>query len=116
MKVIVTIPAYNEAKSISQVVKSIPKKIKGIGSVKVLVWNDGSDDQTAQLAKKAGADYVFSNKRNLGLAKTFDLATKKAIELGADIVVNTDADNQYDQNQIFNLWNIPHKTYIIKIQ
>ena len=100
MILFVTIPAYNEAKTITEVIKSIPKKIKGIKTVKILVWSDGSTDQTVALAKKAGADFVFASKRNLGLAKTFDLATKKAVELGANIVVNTDADNQYDQKQI----------------
>ena len=100
MILFVTIPAYNEAKTVTNVIKSIPKKIKGIKTIKILVWSDGSIDQTVNLAKKAGADFVFSSKHNLGLAKTFDLVTKKAVELGADIVVNTDADNQYDQKQI----------------
>jgi len=100
MKLIVTIPAYNEAATIAQVIKSIPRKLLGITSVKVLVWSDGSIDDTVAKAKTAGADYVFANKKNLGLARTFDLATKKAVELGADIVVNTDADNQYDQSEI----------------
>lgn len=100
MNLFITIPAYNEAKTITQVINSIPKKIKGIKAIKILVWSDGSTDQTVNIAKKAGADFVFASKRNLGLAKTFDLATKKAVELGADIIVNTDADNQYDQKQI----------------
>lgn len=100
MKLFITIPAYNEAKTITEVIKSIPKKIKGIKTIRILVWSDGSTDQTVAIAKRAGADFVFANKRNLGLAKTFDLATKKAVELGADLIVNTDADNQYDQQQI----------------
>lgn len=100
MKLFITIPAYNEDKTITEVIKSIPKKIKGIKSIKILVWSDGSTDQTVTIAKKAGADFVFASKRNLGLAKTFYLATKKAVELGADLIVNTDADNQYDQKQI----------------
>lgn len=100
MKLFVIIPAYNEAKTIVQVIKSIPKKITGIKSIKILVWSDGGTDQTVALAKQAGADYVFESKRNLGLAKTFNLASKKAVELGADIIVNTDGDNQYNQKQI----------------
>lgn len=100
MKLIVTIPAYNEEETIADVIKSIPRKIKGIKKVEVLVWSDGSTDETVKLAKKAKADHVFQSKRNLGLARTFDLATTKAVELGADIIVNTDADNQYDQNEI----------------
>lgn len=100
MKLFVTIPAYNEAASIAAVIKSVPRKIPGISSVKVVVWSDGSTDKTVEVSKIAGADYVFSNKKNLGLARTFDLATAKAVRLGADIVVNTDADNQYDQSEI----------------
>ncbi|MEA2056828.1 MAG: glycosyltransferase family 2 protein, partial [Patescibacteria group bacterium] len=103
MHLIVTIPAYNEEQHIGVVIQSVPRKIKGVKQVEVLVWNDGSEDQTVNRAKKAGADYVFSNKKNLGLAKTFDKATKKAVELGADIVVNTDADHQYVQAEISQL-------------
>jgi len=99
----VTIPAYNEEKTLPDVIKSIPGKIKGIRKVKIIVWSDGSTDKTASVAKKSGADYVFESKKNLGLAKTFDLITQKAVELGADIVVNTDADNQYDQREIAKL-------------
>lgn len=100
MYLIVTIPAFNEEATIDKVIKSIPKRIPGIKKVKVLVWDDGSTDKTAQIAKKAGADFIFFSKKNLGLARTFDLATTKAVELGADIIVNTDADNQYDQAEI----------------
>ena len=100
MKLIVTIPAYNEAETLPKVIKSVPKKIKGIDEIEVLVWDDGSSDNTFQVARKAGANYVFQNKKNLGLAKTFNLATKKAVELGADVVVITDADNQYEQKEI----------------
>lgn len=100
MKLFVIIPAYNEAKTISKVIQSIPKKIKGIKTIRTLVWSDGSSDQTVAIAKQAGADFIFESKRNLGLAKTFNLASKKAVELGADIVVNTDGDNQYDQQEI----------------
>jgi len=103
MKLIVTIPAYNEEKTIAQVIKSVPRKIKGISKVEILVWSDGSTDKTVEIAKKAGADYVFSNKTNLGLAKTFAKMLGKAIELGTDIIVNTDADNQYDQKEIVKL-------------
>ncbi len=99
-KLIVTIPAYNEAGSIAEVIKSIPRKIKGIEKVEVLVLSDGSTDGTEEVAKKAGADHVVRNKKNLGLAKTFDKALQTAVALGADVIVNTDADNQYDQGEI----------------
>lgn len=100
MKLIITIPAYNEEKSIGKVIRSVPRKIKGIDKVEVLVANDGSTDNTVKKAEKAGADHIISNKRNLGLAKTFKRAVEKALSLGADIIVNTDADNQYEQREI----------------
>lgn len=100
MKLIVTIPAYNEEKTIGKVIKSIPRKIKGIKSVKALVINDGSTDKTSQVAKKSGADYIISQRTNLGLARAFQTGISEALRLGADIVVNTDADNQYSQKEI----------------
>ncbi len=100
LKLIVQIPAYNEEQSIAEVIKSIPRSYPGIETVEVLVWSDGSTDATVEEAKKAGADHVFASKKNLGLAKTFSLALAKCVELGADIIVNTDADNQYDQKEI----------------
>lgn len=103
MKLFITIPSFNEAKTLTSVIKSIPRKIKGIKNVKVLVYDDGSTDKTALVAKLAGADYVFQHKRNLGLAKTFVDAVSESLKLGADILVNTDADNQYDQKQIVDL-------------
>lgn len=99
MKLVVIIPAYNEEKTISDVITSIPKKINGISRVEVLVVNDGSSDRTAQIAKESGA-LVVSHKKNLGLATSFRDGFEKALKLGADIVVNTDADNQYDQFEI----------------
>ncbi|OGK64882.1 hypothetical protein A2313_00480 [Candidatus Roizmanbacteria bacterium RIFOXYB2_FULL_41_10] len=103
MKLFVTIPAYNEAKTLGQVIKSIPRQIKGFDMVKVLVYDDGSKDQTAAVAKRFGADYVFRHKRNFGLARTFAHAATQAVKLGADVLVNTDADNQYDQQEIIKL-------------
>lgn len=103
MKLIVTIPAYNEEKTMSSVIKSVPRKIKGVGSVEILVIDDGSTDKTVSIAKKAGADYVISNLRNMGLAKTFSRALSESVNLGADIIINTDADNQYDQKEISKL-------------
>ena len=100
MKLIVQIPAYNEEKSIVSVIKEIPRKIKGIDKVEVLVIDDGSTDNTSLAAKKAGANYVIKNTKNSGLAHTFQRGISKALELGADIIVNTDADFQYNQKEI----------------
>lgn len=101
----VQIPAFNESKTITAVIKSIPRKIKDIASVRVLVIDDGSTDDTATTATKAGADFVFSHSVNAGLAKTFQDGINFCLENGADIIVNTDADGQYDQSQIDRLVN-----------
>lgn len=99
MKLVVTIPAFNEEKTIARVIKEIPKKIEGIDRIEVLVIDDGSTDSTSREAKKAGAE-VISNSRNCGLAFSFSRGLLRALEMGADIIVNTDADLQYNQKQI----------------
>ena len=103
VKLIVTIPAYNEAANIADVIAEVPRSIIGITSVEVLVVDDGSTDGTVQTALAAGADYVISNGRNLGLAATFRTALSEAVARGADIIVNTDGDNHYDQSRIPDL-------------
>ena len=100
MKLIVTIPAYNEEKTIARVIKEIPRNIAGINEVKVLVINDGSSDDTVRIAKEAGTDYIISNPGNQGLAYSFRRGLETALKLGADIIVNTDADFQYNQTEI----------------
>lgn len=100
MKLVVQIPAYNEEKSIQNVIKEIPRKIKGISKVEVLVIDDGSKDNTSDVAKSAGADYVIKNAKNSGLAYSFQKGMNFALKQGADIIVNTDADFQYDQKEI----------------
>jgi len=103
MKLIVTIPAYNEEATIAQVIEEIPRAIVGLDQVEVLVLDDGSTDGTVQAALAAGADYVISNGRNQGLAATFKRALQEALVRGADIIVNTDGDNHYDQSRIPDL-------------
>lgn len=100
MKLIVMIPAYNEEESISSVVKEIPRIIDGINSVEILIIDDGSVDSTVDEAKKAGTDHILKHISNQGLAKTFRDGLNKALELGADIIVNTDADFQYNGQEI----------------
>jgi glycosyltransferase involved in cell wall biosynthesis len=97
------IPAYNEENSIARVIQEIPRKIEGISSVRVLVVNDGSNDQTVKVAKEAGADKIVNHSVNRGLASTFRTGLKFAVKMGADVIVNTDADFQYDQRQIPDL-------------
>lgn len=103
MKLIVMIPAYNEEKSIEAVIKEIPKSINRIEEIKIFVIDDGSTDQTKKVALAAGADKVISNKKNLGLARTFQKGLLTALKDGADIIVNTDADGQYNPKEINQL-------------
>lgn len=99
MKVVITIPAYNEEKSIVNVIKEIKKAMPVRHRYKILVVNDGSTDNTAQVAKKAGA-LVYSHPYNLGLAKTFRTEMKKCLSLGARAIVHIDADGQYRASEI----------------
>jgi len=103
MKLIVTIPAYNEENTINKVIREIPRQIDGIDSVEVLVINDGSTDNTVKVAKDAGADHIINQKENQGLAFAFRTGLEEALKQGADIIVNTDADFQYNQQQIPDL-------------
>lgn len=100
MKLIVQIPCYNEEETLHLVVNSIPKNIEGINSVEILVIDDGSSDATIAEAKRLGVDHIIRHKRNKGLAASFSDGINKALELGADIIVNTDGDNQYPQESI----------------
>src|SRR5437773_1639097 len=95
MKLIVQIPAYNEEKTIAQTLRDIPRKIDGFASIETLVIDDGSIDDTASEARKAGADHVVQLKTHRGLSAAFVAGVDAALRLGADIIVNTDADNQY---------------------
>jgi len=99
MKLTVTIPSFNEEKTISKVIREIPKKIPGIKKIEIIVIDDGSTDKTASVARKLGA-VVVRHPGNRGLAKTFKTGIDTALARGADIVMNTDADFQYNQKQI----------------
>ena len=98
MKLVINIPAYNEEETIAQVIKTIPRDCAA--EVKVLVIDDGSKDKTVELAKKAGADKVLSHKTNLGLGITFRDGINEALSMGADIIVNMDADGQFNPQDI----------------
>lgn len=103
LHLLVVIPAYNEEKTIGQVIKDIPRAITGIGKVEVLVLDDGSTDKTVAKAKEVGADYIVSNQRNRGLGYSFRRATEEALKIGVDIIVNIDADGQFDPQDIPSL-------------
>lgn len=95
LKLIVQIPCFNEEATLPDTVRDIPKHIDGIDSIEVLVIDDGSSDGTSKVARELGVDHVIRNKRNLGLARSFRAGLDRCIALGADVIVNTDADNQY---------------------
>lgn len=95
MKLIVQIPCYNEESTLSKTIADIPRQIKGVDRVELLIIDDGSTDQTIAVAKKLGVDHIVRNKQNLGLARTFRKGMDECLKRGADIIVNTDGDNQY---------------------
>lgn len=99
MKIIVTMPAYNEAKSIGKLVKDIKNAVSGKYNYGILVVDDGSTDNTAEVANKSGA-IVYSHPKNYGLAETFKTEIKKCLELRADVIVHIDADGQYLPKEI----------------
>src|SRR5687767_4490097 len=95
MKLIVQIPAFNEEGTIAQALRDVPKKLEGITSIETLVIDDGSTDKTVDAARKAGATHILQLKTHRGLSAAFVAGIDAALRLGADIIVNTDADNQY---------------------
>ncbi len=103
MKVIVQIPCYNEEQTLPLVLKSIPKKIPGVDELEVLIIDDGSTDKTIDIARKLGVKHIVRHSGNRGLGISFRHGVERALELGADIVVNTDGDNQYPQARIADL-------------
>lgn len=107
MKLIIQIPAYNEEISLPLTLSSIKRYYEGIDCVEILVINDGSTDRTKYIAEEYGVEHILTLKSNMGLAKAFTLGLQRCIEEGADIIVNIDADNQYNAEDIDKLiWPI----------
>lgn len=96
MKLIVQIPCLNEEATLPEVLRDIPRQVPGIDRVEVLVIDDGSTDRTVEVARAHGADHVLSFPRNRGLGYAIRAGFDRCLKLGADIVVNTDGDNQYE--------------------
>lgn len=103
MKAFIQIPCLNEADTLPLVFKTMPKKLPGVDSVEWLIIDDGSTDDTVKVAKKLGVKHIVTHRRNMGLARSFRDGIDYALKHGADIVVNTDGDNQYPQGRIKDL-------------
>jgi glycosyltransferase involved in cell wall biosynthesis len=100
MRLIVQIPALNEEETLAVAIAAIPRVIAGVQSVEVLVIDDGSTDHTIEVARQAGADHILQMSSHVGLARAFTAGVEEALLLGADVIVNTDADNQYCADDI----------------
>lgn len=103
MKVIIQIPCYNEEHTLPETVKDLPRELDGIDTIEYLVIDDGSTDRTVEVAKESGVHHIVCNGSNRGLGKTFMEGLKYCLAQGADIVVNTDGDNQYRGEDIAKL-------------
>lgn len=99
-KLIIQIPCLNEAEVLPETVAALPRQLPGVDQIEILVIDDGSEDGTADVARRLGVDHIVRFPQNQGLAKAFSAGVDAALKLGADIIVNTDADNQYDARDI----------------
>lgn len=103
MKLVIHIPCLNEEATLPLVLRDIPKSIDGIDEIIVLITDDGSSDTTVEVAKSYGVEHFVRHTRNQGLGRSFHDGVMRALELGADIFVNTDGDNQYPGDRIGDL-------------
>jgi glycosyltransferase involved in cell wall biosynthesis len=100
MKLIIQIPCYNEEDTLPITLKALPREVPGFEKVEWLIIDDGSTDRTAEVAKAHGVDYVVGFTKNQGLAKGFMAGLDACLKMGADVIVNTDADNQYNAEDV----------------
>jgi glycosyltransferase involved in cell wall biosynthesis len=100
MKLIIQIPCYNEAATLAIALQQLPRAVAGFDQVEWLIIDDGSSDETRRVAMENGVDYIVGFTKNQGLARAFILGLDACIERGADVIVNTDADNQYNAADI----------------
>jgi glycosyltransferase involved in cell wall biosynthesis len=100
MKLVIQIPCFNEAATLPAVLADLPKQLAGISAIETLVIDDGSSDDTAEVAARLGVTKVVRHRGNRGLARSFLSGLETALEMGADVIVNTDGDNQYPGEKI----------------
>lgn len=103
MKLIIQIPCYNEAQTLPVTLAHLPREIEGVDAIEILVVDDGSEDETVQVARQLGVHHIVRLNRNKGLATGFTAGLDACLRLGADLIVNTDADNQYSGEDIAKL-------------
>ena len=103
VKLVIQIPCFDEEETLPMTVADLPRAVPGVDVVEWLVVDDGSSDRTVEVARELGVDHVVSHGRNRGLAVAFMTGIEAALGLGADVIVNTDADNQYDAASIPDL-------------
>lgn len=115
MKLIIQIPCYNEAETLEIALNALPKQIKGIDEIEYLIIDDGCTDNTVEVARNWGVHHIVRFTRNKGLAKGFMAGMNACLKNGADIIVNTDADNQYCADDISKLVQpiLEHKADIV---
>ena len=103
MKVIIQVPCYNEEATLPETVKDLPQEIEGVTAIETLVVDDGSTDRTSEVARELGVDHIVRLPRNRGLARAFARGVEACLGFGADIIVNTDGDHQYQGQCIADL-------------
>ncbi|HMC41017.1 MAG TPA: glycosyltransferase family 2 protein, partial [Acidimicrobiales bacterium] len=103
MKVVIQIPCLNEEQTLPLVFEKMPKEIPGVDELEFLVIDDGCTDGTVEVARRLGVRHFVHHTRNMGLGQSFQDGALKALEMGADILVNTDGDNQYPSERIPDL-------------
>jgi glycosyltransferase involved in cell wall biosynthesis len=103
MKLIIQIPCFNEAGILPKTLSLLPKEISGFDKVEILIIDDGSKDETVKVAREHGVDHIVHLSRHIGLAQAYAQGLDACLRLGADVIVNTDADNQYQADDIHKL-------------
>src|SRR5204863_6919412 len=100
MKLIIQIPCFNEEEQLPATLADLPREVPGIDAVEWLVIDDGSSDRTVEVARENGVDHIVRLTKNKGLAAAFQAGIDASLKLGADVIVNTDADHQYQADDI----------------